>query len=188
MGKHWKEVCSSIQEECRKIWFETPDYVLNTNMGIFTSGAGLGDFVMGNRYNLMCEMLAMSHGVAEPTLMSALDDPDFSLDQCKELFVIIYEKISLLVGDVNPPMVPTPWWNLGIYKELYQDVVDSFDSVETKDELRNLVWMFGSCFSARLNCHFQTGFQWENAPKRADEEFIKVAAAYIENGRKGVIR
>ena len=177
---YWKDVCEEVLEECRKIWFEEPDYTKMSTMGIFPSGAGIDDFVMGNRYNLMCEMQAMSYGVAEPSMYAFLDDPSFTLQQCKDMFIAILQKISLLVGDVHPPECPAPWWNLGLYKKFYEDIVGSFDTVTEKEQLRQLVWLFCGCYSARLCLYLQAGFQWEAAPKRIDMDFMKIAARFLE--------
>ena len=52
MSKHWKDVKAAIEKDIDRIWFEEPEEVKMSRLGIFPSGAGSHDQVLGNLFFL----------------------------------------------------------------------------------------------------------------------------------------
>ena len=50
MSKHWKDVKAAIEKDIDRIWFEEPEEVKMSRLGIFPSGAGSHDQVLGNLF------------------------------------------------------------------------------------------------------------------------------------------
>ena len=46
MSKHWKDVKAAIEKDIDRIWFEEPEEVKMSRLGIFPSGAGSHDQVL----------------------------------------------------------------------------------------------------------------------------------------------
>ena len=50
MGKHWKDVKASIEAENDRIWFDEPEYITMSKMGVYPSGAGTQGQTLGNLF------------------------------------------------------------------------------------------------------------------------------------------
>ena len=59
MSKHWKDVKAAIEKDIDRIWFEEPEEVKMSRLGIFPSGAGSHDQVLGNLFFQACDTQAM---------------------------------------------------------------------------------------------------------------------------------
>ena len=68
MALDWKDVKSEIYEEVKKIWLEEPVEVTMSKLGIFPSGAGTNDQVLGNLFFLNADTQAMGWWTIEPTM------------------------------------------------------------------------------------------------------------------------
>ena len=53
MGKHWRDVKAAIEAENDRIWFDEPEYVTMSKMGVFPSGAGTQGQTLGNLFFLV---------------------------------------------------------------------------------------------------------------------------------------
>lgn len=179
MSKNWKKVRDAILSECDRIWFDEPKEVTMVRMGIYPGKAGVDDFVFGAQYILTCETQVAGWGTVEPTMYQAIADPEFSLDACKNLWIFMNWKLGVLVGGIHEPQCPAPWLNQGKWKGFYEDIVDSFDSITTKDQLRDMVWVFNGCYVTRLHYYLQHTFPWEHGQKRVDIDYLKKAAIFL---------
>ena len=180
MAKKWEIVRDEILAECDKIWFDEPDYITMVRMGIYPGNAGVDDFVFGGQYILTAESQVASWGTIEPTMYQALDDPEFSLEACKHLWKFMNWKLGVLTGGVHAPQCPKPWLNQKKWKEFYEKIVDAFDTIETKEELRDITWVFNGAYIGRLHYYLQHTFPWEYGVRRMDIEKVKKAASLLE--------
>lgn len=176
MSKNWKDVRDNILAEAKRIWFEEPEEVTMCKLGIYPSLAGHDEFVFGNLEIAAVETQAMSWGTAVPTLFQALDDPSFTLDHCKSLFKFMMGKVGILMGYAHPPQSPGPWLNFPKILEYYEDIVDSFDSIDNKTDFRNLIWVYNMCYIGRLSFYMHTVFPWEAGNKRMDMNRLETSA------------
>ena len=67
--------------------------------------------------------------------------------------------IAKLMGDEDPPGCPAPWLNLPKLRDFALDIVDSFPSIETKEEFRDLLWSWFNYVNC-LNRWFFLVFPW----------------------------
>ena len=67
--------------------------------------------------------------------------------------------MARLLGDTDPPQCPAPWMNLPRLFELCNDIVDTLDTVETKEEFADLIWSWEN-YVNRLNKWFSLVFPW----------------------------
>lgn len=99
----------------------------------------------------------------EGTLYSVLGDDNFSLEQCKQLYIYTTEHKVRLLGAKSDPEHPgcnAAWLNLPNLWKFYIDIVESFDTVTNKKDLKNLLWSWENY----MNCiaqWFYLSFPWE---------------------------
>lgn len=83
MSKHWKDVKAAIEKDIDRIWFEEPEEVKMSRLGIFPSGAGSHDQVLGNLFFQACDTQAMGWWTVGPAISAALSDDTFSVEHCQ---------------------------------------------------------------------------------------------------------
>ena len=159
MAKHWRAVKNEIEEEIDRIWWEEPEEVTMSRLGIFPSGAGTDGQVLGNLLFLVSDTQAMGWWTIEPAIRSAIADPVFTLEHCKRMWKYLTVHMAKLLGNTAPPQCPAPWLNLPKLTELCNDLVDSLDTVETKEEFGDLIWSWEN-YVNRLNKWFSLVFPW----------------------------
>lgn len=86
MSKHWKDVKAAIEKDIDRIWFEEPEEVKMSRLGIFPSGAGSHDQVLGNLFFQACDTQAMGWWTVGPAISAALSDDTFSVEHCKRMW------------------------------------------------------------------------------------------------------
>jgi Cucumopine synthase C-terminal helical bundle domain len=165
MTQHWTDVKAKIERELDSIMWEEPLEVKMSRLGVFPGGAGTRNQYLANLFFQVADTQAMSWWTAEPAMWQALGDPELSVDACKRFWKYMTVHMAHLMGDIDPPKCPAPWLNLGSLTRLSDDVVEALESVETKDELRDLLWSWFT-YMRRLNGWFFLIFPWE-----AGEEF-----------------
>jgi hypothetical protein len=79
VAKHWREVKNEIEEEIDRIWWEEPEEVTMSRLGIFPSGAGTDGQVLGNLLFLVADTQAMGWWTTEPAIRSAIVDHVFTI-------------------------------------------------------------------------------------------------------------
>ena len=173
--KDWREVKEAIERDIDRIWWDEPEEVTKSKLGIFPSGAGVGGQVLGNLFFLMADTQAMGWWTAEPAMKYAFEDPTFTVEHCKRMWKYVNLHMAKLMGDTDPPGCPAPWLNLPKLKEFAEDIVESFPSVETKEELKDLLWSWFNYVNC-LNRWFFLVFPWHLGemfplvtPKRVEE-------------------
>lgn len=180
MAQHWTAVKEKIEADLDRIMWSEPVEVKMSRLGVFPSGAGTRQQYLANLFFQVADTQAMSWWTAAPAMGQALSDPELSLDACKRFWRYLTVHMAHLMGDVSEPNCPAPWLNMPRVAELCDDIVDSLDTIETKDELRSLLWSWFA-YMHRLNSWFFLVFPWElseNYPLRTREE----VAALVEQG------
>jgi len=185
MAKDWREVKDEIEAEVDRIWFDEPEEVTMSKLGIFPSGAGVDGQVLGNLFFLVADTQGMGWWTAEPAMKQALNDPTFTLEHCKRMWKYMTVHMAKLMGDVDPPRCPAPWLNLPKLVQFCNDILGSFDSVKTKEEFADLMWSWFN-YVNRLNKWFFLTFPWHLGkmfPRREPkdiEELAKLSGLKIE--------
>jgi hypothetical protein len=172
MSKDWKEVKQKIEAELDAIMWEEPLEVKMSRLGVYPSGAGTHGQCLGNLLFLVADTQAMSWWTIEPAMLQALDDPELDVQACKKFWSYTTVHMAHLMGDADPPRCPAPWMNLPKLSELCDDIVGSFDSIKTKEELASLLWSWFA-YMNRLNRWFFLIFPWElgdHFPRKSPEE------------------
>jgi hypothetical protein len=159
MTKNWHDVKDEIEKEIDKIWFDEPEEVTMSKMGIFPSGAGVDGQVLGNLFFQACDTQAMGWWTIQPGMMGMLKDPEFTLDHCKKAFKYLDRHMAWLMGEVDPPYCPAPWMNLGKMWKYHKDIEESYDSIKTKEEFVDLLWSWFQ-YVNRIQRWFHLIFPW----------------------------
>ena len=109
-----------------------------------------------------------------------LADQEFSLDHCKKLFHYMNAPMAHLMGDVKEPECPAPWMNLQKFPYFHDKIVASYDSIQTKEELTDLLWSWFS-YVDRINSWFYTVLPWELGKnlQRKDVEDVAQLADFL---------
>jgi len=159
MGKHWTEVKDAIEREIDAIWFDEPKEVRMARNLEFPSGAGSNGQGLGNLFFLTADLQALGWWTADPAIKSALADPTFSVEHCKRMWKYMSVHIVKLLGNEDPPTCPAPWMNMDTLLRHCDAVVECLDTVETKEELADLLWSWCN-YVNRLNKWFFLIFPW----------------------------
>ena len=159
MAKDWRKVKDEIEAEIDRIWWEEPEEVTMSKLGIFPSGAGVDDQVLGNLFFLVADTQGMGWWTAEPAMKQAINDPTFTLEHCKRMWKYMTVHMAKLMGDVDPPRCPAPWLNLPKLVQFCNDILGSFDTVKTKEEFADLMWSWFNYVNC-LNRWFFLVFPW----------------------------
>jgi hypothetical protein len=164
MAKNWKDVKAKIEAELDAIMWDEPLEVKMSRLGVFPSGAGTHGQYLGNLLFLVADTQAMSWWTVEPAMLQALEDPELDVAACKKFWIYTTVHMAHLMGDVDPPRCPAPWMNLPKLSELADEIVESFATVKTKDELSSILWSWFA-YMNRLNRWFFLIFPWELGDK-----------------------
>ena len=176
MGKRWQDVKAEIEAEVDRIWFEEPLEVTASKNGIYLSGAGAHNTYIGNLFFQISDPQGIGPYIAEPALYEALGDEAFTLEACKHLFRYLTEHTARLLGANNDPGCPAAWLNLPKIWIFYTEIVDSFETIHTKEELKDLLWSWES-YVTRLCRWFHTVFPWEVAGQQMTNPISSVEQA-----------
>ena len=87
------------------------------------------------------------------------------------------EHMAKLMGDAAPPNCPAPWLNLPKFSEFCDDILETFDSVNTKDEFWDLIWSWQNYVNC-MNRWFFLIFPWEygrQLPRREPKDIEEMA-------------
>ena len=160
MAVDWKVLKREIHDEVEKIWLKEPPEVTMSKLGVFPSGAGTNNQYLGNLFFLNADTQAMGWWTIEPTMYCVLGDDMFSLDVCKKLFDYLNAPIAHLLGDVLEPNCPAPWLNMPKFAYFHDKIVESYPTIETKEDFRDLLWSW-FCYVNRINSWFYTVLPWE---------------------------
>jgi len=178
MGKNWRQVKDEIEEEIDRIWWNEPEEVTMSKLGIFPSGAAVGNQIFGTLYWQVADTQGIGWSNAEPLMQQAFLDDSFTLDQCEKMWKFVTLHKVKLAGGQDPPFCPAPWFNLFKLKKFGEDIVDSFDSIKTKAEFQDLLWSWFSYVNC-LNRWFFLIFPWH-----LGEFFPLITPEHIERLRK----
>jgi hypothetical protein len=159
MAKEWIKVKDEIEAEIDRIWWDEPEEVTMSRLGIFPSGASVDNQVLGNLLFQVADTQGMGWWTAEPAMKQALEDPTFTVEHCKKMWKYMTVHMAKLMGDVAPPRCPAPWLNLPKLTKLCNDIVDSLGTVKTKEELTDLLWSWFNYVNC-LNRWFFLVFPW----------------------------
>ncbi len=118
-----------MREETDKIWLTEPVEVKRLRKGILLSGAGSYKQNMGNLVFCNGDMRALTMWITPNLMIKALNDPDFTLDQCKKLFAWI----NVLNVDF---LAYCGFVKMGSF---IHDIVDSYENINTKEEFFDLL-------------------------------------------------
>jgi len=157
--KDWRQVKDEIEADIDRIWWDEPEEVTMSKLGIFPSGASVDGQVLGNLVFLIADTQAMGWKSAAPALRAALADPEFTVDHCKKMWLYTASHIAKMLGNENPPGCPAPWLNLPKLYRFCVEIEESFPSVETKEELGDLLWSWFNYVNC-LNRWFFLVFPW----------------------------
>jgi len=160
MAKDWRLVKEEIEKDIDRIWWEEPIEVRMCRLGIFPSGAGTDNQILGNLFFLVCDTQAMGWWTIEPAMQSAFEDPDFTVEHCKRMWKYLTVHMANLMGEIDNPNCPAPWLNLPKLVQFCNDIVDSFETISTKKELESLIWSWENYVNC-LNRWFFITFPWE---------------------------
>ena len=148
MAVNWKDLKREIHDEVEKVWLKEPLEVTMSKLGVFPSGAGTDNQILGTLFFLNADTQAMGWWTIEPSMYCVLGDDKFSLDVCKQLFIYLNGPIAHLLGDVLEPNCPAPWLNMPKFAYFHDKIVESYPTIETKEEFRDL--LFGSPTNSKL--------------------------------------
>lgn len=179
MSKNWIDVKNEIEEEIDKVWFDEPIEVTASRNCIFPSGAGVHGTCVGNLFFLISDNMALGWAIVEPAIYDAIADDFFTLEHCKRMFKYLDGHVTRLLGGKNEPECPAAWLNQPKTWKFYCDIVDSFDTIKTKKELKSLLWSWQN-YITRMCRWYHVIFPWDAigalTPARTTNDVRELAA------------
>jgi hypothetical protein len=177
MSKNWRDVKDEIEAEMDRIWWEEPEEVTMSKLGIFPSGASVDGQVLGNLFFQVADTQGLGWWTAEPAMKQAFEDETFTLEHCKKMWKYISVHMAKLLGGADPPICPAPWLNLPKLAQFCNDIVESLDTVKTKEEFEDLLWSW-FYYVNRLNSWFFLVFPWHHGkshPLLKQDDVVRLA-------------
>ena len=158
MRKEWVTVKESIEKEINAIWKDEPIEVKASSIGLFPSEAGSNGMATGNLFFQISDTYAGGLGCAAKGMEYSLNSESVTLEQAKEMFTVLYSDLAQHMG--GRAKNGASWLNMPKVWQFYQDIVDSFDSIDKKEQLASLFWSWRN-YIKRLYAWFVTAFTWE---------------------------
>jgi len=128
MPVKWKDLKERLDAETKKMMLEEPVDVKRLFAGIYPYNVGVG----GQYFTTICFVWASMQGLGftyvSNGFLRVLNDPDFTVDQCKKLF-----KYTHVMNDF------LGFAGLEMLHDFTKEVLASFDSIKTKEELTELM-------------------------------------------------
>jgi hypothetical protein len=185
MAKNWLKVKNEIEKEIDKIWWKEPEEVTMSKLGVFPSGAGTEGQVLGNLFFLIADTQGMGWWTTEPAMKAAMTDSLFTLEHLKRMWKYMTVHMAGLMGEVDKPKCPAPWLNLPKLWRFCQDIVDSFDSIKTKEEFADLIWSWTN-YVNRLNKWFFLVFPWHLGKQfpRVEKKYVSELSRFVRTKGK----
>ena len=173
MAKHWTEVKDKIEAEIDKVWFDEPEEIKMSRLGIWPSGAGTHGSYLGNLFFLVGDTQAMGWSLVSPAMAKCIKDDNFTVENCKNLWRYLFVHKCNLMGAVIEPGCPAPWLNLGTLKGFCDDILDCLDTVQTKEDFADLMWSWFNYIDA-INRWAFAAFPWKLTPmfQRVDGDYV----------------
>lgn len=184
MKRDWRNVKNMIENEIDKIWWEKPIEFRMAEKGHFPSGCNVDGGTLGNQYFMIADTSNIGRHVVEPAIYAALDDDRFTVDQIKVMWDYLTGGTARLLGSHSLPNCVAPWLNLPYVWDFYLAIVESFDSIKTKDDFREVYYSWANYLTC-LNRWAMTTFPWHLAwdarprAKEVPEELVgKIPARF----------
>jgi hypothetical protein len=184
--KNWIEVKDEIEKEIDKIWYDEPIEVTLSKNGIYPSGAGSQERYFGNLFFQVSDPMCLGWSLVEPAMYKAIADENFTLQALKNMFqYLVHGKVRLLGGTYGENC-PAAWLNLPKFWSFYNDIVDSFDTIDNKDDFKDLIWSWQN-YVSRMCRWFHTVYPWEaTGALMHRKEGIKDGEEYLNLTKKAV--
>jgi hypothetical protein len=148
MKADWKHLKRNLENETKKIMLEEPVDVKRLYEGIFPYDVGVG----GQYFTAQCFVWSSVQGLGftyvSHGILRALEDPDFSVEQCKKLFKYMH--------------VMNDFLGYAGLEKLYsftKELLKAFDSIKTKEELEELMVAYFK-YTGRLYGWVHQRFPW----------------------------
>jgi hypothetical protein len=174
MAKDWKQIKAEIEAEIDKIWFEEPEEVTMSKMGVYPGNAGTDGQYFTNLFFLVCDTQAMSWWSNSPAMSCMLNDDSFTLDHCKKAFVYMNHEMARLMGDQYGEACPAPWLNQPKMWRWTLEIEAAYDTIKTKQEFKSLLWSWFN-YVERIHRWFYNVFPWELGyhMKKNNKEYLE---------------
>jgi len=151
MEKSWQELKKELEEETRKIFLTCPDEIKRYHYGIIThSDAGKYSFEQYFGHWVHAYAGYYSYTGLIGNIMNLAMDSGFELAQVKKIFEAVIMSSSPVFGEYGGQKLQAKY---------SAKVVEAWDSVQTKEELVELLKAFHA-FISRLYWWFHWYFPW----------------------------
>ena len=167
MEMTWREVKNMIEDEIDKIWWEEPEEFTMARRGYFPSGVNVDGSVFGNLFFLVADTSSIGRHVTEPAIYAALDDDEIDLKVIKKMWVYLTGGTARLLGSKCEPKCPAPWLNLGNVWKFYQAMEGVLDTIQTKEDFRQLYYSWANyltCLNRWAMITFPWDLGWDKTP------------------------
>ena len=153
MAKSWKELAEELEEETRKIGAICPSEIKRFHYGLITHSEA-GKFALNQYFGHWVHAYACYFILAAdilPSIGRLVADPKVDLEYAKHAFCDIMQSGNMFL-----------LWAYGgqkSYGKYVQEMIQVFDTVQTKDQFVNLLEAF-QAYMARLYLWFHWYFPW----------------------------
>lgn len=150
-SKNWKQAKSKVETTLDEIYLDMPLEVKKVSAGILPHNAGHHGQYLTALESLMMTLMGWCF-YSGGMIMHTLNDPTFTLEQCKKLIILGNRNPARYTGYIAYPTV----WNL------WREIETALPSVEDKEELKELMMPWLS-FINRMHFWNAQVFPWHLA-------------------------
>jgi len=164
MAKKWQDVKADIEKELDLIWEDKPVEFRMAEAGWFPSGAGTDGSAIGNMFFLISDTSNIGRHVCEPAMWAAIRDDSVTLEQIQWWWKRLTGGTTRILGmwiDEPGSRCPYPWLNFGKVYDFYNAILDSYPSMESKEDFANLYYSWANYLNC-LNRWAMVCFPWEH--------------------------
>jgi len=150
-------------------------------VGWFPSGAGTDGSALGNLSFLISDTANIGRHVVEPAMWASFTDDSVTLEQMQIWWQRLTGGISSILGmwiDEPESNCPYPWLNLGKVYDFFNDIVEAFPSMQTKDDFANVYYSWANylnCLNRWAMVCFPWELCWDKLPKTKTNPGIDVS-------------
>jgi len=173
-SKNWKEVKKKIETTLDQIYLDMPLEVKKLKAGILPNNAGHNKQYFSALESLMMTLMGWGF-YSIGMIMQTLNDPTFTLEQCKKLFLQGNRNPARYTGYIAYPMV----WNLWL------EVEAALPTIKNKEELKEFAIPWFS-FINRMHFWNIQVFPWHLSKYVQTKSFAEIDGKKYFTGKVAV--
>jgi hypothetical protein len=175
MQREWTSLKEELDAETKKIMTKEPVEVKRLFAGVLPYDAGVGGQYFTTLVFVWSVMQGLGFSFVSRGILQVLNDPDFTLEQCKKMFGYLHVLNNFL-----------GYAGLEKLHDFTKKLTASFDTIETKEEMLELMisyFNYVHIMYGWIHAKFPWGLGSGIYRKKTPEEIKELAKLYAEGSK-----